>query len=691
MVSTTKWYNILLEPADENMHEFFASFGPPQLSSEIYSEWDEICKIAAAIETLHNFDYEGSPWSGYVSSLRSAEISLILIYRWHGDIKPRNILRVGKEWKLADYGFTVFHEKSQERFPKAKLKERTETWGQSLVFRSRFIAHWHCAGAPETTRHDEDLLQTIDTWSFGCVLSIVATWMVKDIKGVLEYQEYRSQNRPSDAFHHDNSVLPEIRTWHEHLKQLVRKSDNITNQILDLVDHSLLLMEPRDRLTSSQLWAKLQGILYTAKQSLQKEVPMDGGLSKALQCIRDHPERIDSYNSAASDGNDGTIPIALPPTVSRLPHTNPVERPGTLHPPIRVAQTQISDSRPITSFQRAQSSSTVSRGHIPLPSSEQTVVTLPHTGVSFRNSFSGLQSEPLQRMTTVDTAETSATISGHRPSDAGASEISQHETLSTNGDSSADNHRSSISTLGSPVPTLAGDLDTATMNHVWKSVQTVDKDALALSVHLDRRDFWIARRTDEDGCTPIMVAAKKNHLAAVNLLIEHSDLSLCDRGQKTVLHHLVEGQYGRGETHEFLETLRCILGHEHSRESRFGWINQTDNLHHTCLFLCVRMDMPKATKALLREGAMIDGMNIEPQYLPLAEAVRLGKEHIIRVMLKEDVSLWDKGISAPLREVLEKNKGKVPGIWKDMKAKMGEAKPQKISRSRWPSIGRKKV
>ncbi|KAH0343752.1 hypothetical protein KCU83_g8671, partial [Aureobasidium melanogenum] len=163
MVSNTKWYSILLEPADGNMHEFFASFGPPQLPSEIYSEWEEICKIAAAIETLHNFDYDGAPWSG-----------------WHGDIKPRNILRVGNEWRLADYDFTVIQEKSQERSPKAKLKERTETWG-----------------APETTRHDEDVLQTIDTWSFGCVLSIVATWMVKDIKGVLEYQEYRTNIRPS--------------------------------------------------------------------------------------------------------------------------------------------------------------------------------------------------------------------------------------------------------------------------------------------------------------------------------------------------------------------------------------------------------------------------------------------------------------------------------------------------------------
>lgn len=57
-------YNILLEYAEMNLHEFFKAYDPPQLAAEIYSQWKEFCQVAYAIETLHGFDYEGSVWSG---------------------------------------------------------------------------------------------------------------------------------------------------------------------------------------------------------------------------------------------------------------------------------------------------------------------------------------------------------------------------------------------------------------------------------------------------------------------------------------------------------------------------------------------------------------------------------------------------------------------------------------------------
>ncbi|KAG9601191.1 hypothetical protein KCU77_g2024, partial [Aureobasidium melanogenum] len=190
-------YNILLEYAELNLHEFFKDFHPPQLAKDIYSQWKDFCRIAEAIETLHGFDFDETRWSG-----------------WHGDIKPKNLLLVNGEWKIADYGFAVFRPRASDDSPTTQLEECTQTWG-----------------APETVRSGNHVLQTVDTWSFGCVLSIAATWMVKGNKGVLEYQEYRSQiakkvrheDHPPDAFHDGMDVLPHIRVWHAHLKQLMQK------------------------------------------------------------------------------------------------------------------------------------------------------------------------------------------------------------------------------------------------------------------------------------------------------------------------------------------------------------------------------------------------------------------------------------------------------------------------------------
>ncbi|KAH0271672.1 hypothetical protein KCU91_g7231, partial [Aureobasidium melanogenum] len=246
-------YNILLEFADLNLHEFFMDFDPPQLAEEVNSQWAELCEIASAIETLHNFEYDGARWLG-----------------WHGDIKPRNLLRVGKEWKLADYGFTVFEAESLDYSPRTLLKECTQTWG-----------------APETVHQGATVLQTVDTWSYGCVLSIIATWMVKGVKGVIEYQEYRSQDRPSDAFHNDGDVLPQIRIWHDHLKQIIRQSDHITGPILDVVDKHLLLRDPQARFKSAELKAILSNILAGARRPYQS--PVDMGLIKALRDVQGHP------------------------------------------------------------------------------------------------------------------------------------------------------------------------------------------------------------------------------------------------------------------------------------------------------------------------------------------------------------------------------------------------------------------
>lgn len=61
-------YNILLEYAEKNLDELFRQ-DPPQLAEDIHSQWQDLCHISGAIETLHDFEHDGARWSGYVGIL----------------------------------------------------------------------------------------------------------------------------------------------------------------------------------------------------------------------------------------------------------------------------------------------------------------------------------------------------------------------------------------------------------------------------------------------------------------------------------------------------------------------------------------------------------------------------------------------------------------------------------------------
>lgn len=71
----------------------------------------------------------------------------------------------------------------------------------------------------------------------------------------------------TDAFHDGNELLPEIKGWHQYLKIVIKKSDIVTSDILDLVETKLLLANHTDRKTSKWLTQELSLIIDRAKKS----------------------------------------------------------------------------------------------------------------------------------------------------------------------------------------------------------------------------------------------------------------------------------------------------------------------------------------------------------------------------------------------------------------------------------------
>ena len=146
----------------------------------------------------------------------------------------------------------------------------------------------HSQGAPEgtwtNTASESGALeyQAIDVWSFGCVLSMVATWMVFGWTGITHYQKIRSQAirdlciRPpdnkthrtdglSDAFHDGTEVLPEVINWHKILRSNVRICDSITTQVLDLIDEEVFVSDPKRRVCSGELFGRLMSSINRSK------------------------------------------------------------------------------------------------------------------------------------------------------------------------------------------------------------------------------------------------------------------------------------------------------------------------------------------------------------------------------------------------------------------------------------------
>jgi serine/threonine protein kinase len=202
---------------------------------------------------------------------------------WHADIKPDNIIYVRGKFKLADPGFARFKKKPQDKgaAPQIRVHGGTYTYG-----------------APEASSK-ATVHQTIDTWSLGCVFSMAATWLILGYQGVCQYQHVREKalgsllktikedghallvsqglkagTKPEklDCFHNGTNVLREITSWHTLLRSSARKTDPITEEVLNLIDQKMLLQDPKQRIESRLLCEELRRIVSSSKMHLRESI-----------------------------------------------------------------------------------------------------------------------------------------------------------------------------------------------------------------------------------------------------------------------------------------------------------------------------------------------------------------------------------------------------------------------------------
>ena len=152
-----------------------------------------------------------------------------------------------------------------------------------------------------------EVTQTIDTWSFGCVLSVLATWVVLGFQGIRQYSvlrrlassERENIGKPTDKFHDGIHVFPEIKAWHTFLKSHIRSSDTATPLILDLIEARMLRSDPTDRLKSDKMCDELAEIIARAQRNHDKKEAeeTDDSVKRALLVIDESAISVDGKTS----------------------------------------------------------------------------------------------------------------------------------------------------------------------------------------------------------------------------------------------------------------------------------------------------------------------------------------------------------------------------------------------------------
>ena len=212
---------------------------------------------------------------------------------WHQDVKPSNILVLSGtssnvydvEFKLADLGLSHF-KRTVKLGPGIADSDvgGTKDYGRLQDASYALSGLMNKQGAPECYRSDDFLEQSkfsvrplIDIWSFGCVCSEAAVWVVLGLSGLIQYRNERRQeiagkntSQDGSCFHDGENVLKAVESTLGRLLRigLVRAADYVTKPGLDQMVTSMLI-EAEGRQNAIWLWKRSQKLLIKARSEIK--------------------------------------------------------------------------------------------------------------------------------------------------------------------------------------------------------------------------------------------------------------------------------------------------------------------------------------------------------------------------------------------------------------------------------------
>ncbi|KAI9685677.1 MAG: hypothetical protein M1822_004237 [Bathelium mastoideum] len=196
-------YSLFMELAECDLKKFLERAGPSGFHEKANILYQAV-GLASGLHHLH-------------TGLRTEAFEQLSCF--HLDIKPDNILVVKDEtdgkirWKLSDFNMSKVRAKTKDHHTEEPLQEGEHP---STDFNRSFIPRHPYGTASATvlprdgTYLSPEACQCIpkrqrvrtesDTWSLGCVLSVVLSYIVGGAAYVAKFREERSRNRDNDQF-----------------------------------------------------------------------------------------------------------------------------------------------------------------------------------------------------------------------------------------------------------------------------------------------------------------------------------------------------------------------------------------------------------------------------------------------------------------------------------------------------------
>lgn len=120
-----------------------------------------------------------------------------------------------------------------------------------------------------------------------------------------------SKPEKMDCFHNGSDVLREVHEWHQLLRKSARKTDPLTEQVLDLIDRKMLLKKPHERIRSKDLCIELGQLVKSANKAAKDSAATDD------QVKRQSIERMEAMLSVIDKEAEAiAAPVQLPPEPS---------------------------------------------------------------------------------------------------------------------------------------------------------------------------------------------------------------------------------------------------------------------------------------------------------------------------------------------------------------------------------------
>ncbi|KAK8030940.1 hypothetical protein PG990_000674 [Apiospora arundinis] len=190
------------------------------------------------------------------------------IFGRHGDIKRDNVLLFQSELrnegvlKLSDFGLTVYH---------STMSRSTDRPGSG-----RPCGLEYRAPEAEAERSDNRMSPRYDIWCLGCLYLDMVTWLLLGSKGLKEFLDNRLREKiwpacfDTEYFWKSKKgprgsqgppvVKSSVKYWIRYLQGLDQCTDYLYD-LLDYIEHNMLLCKPKDRKQCKEVLAKLDEML----------------------------------------------------------------------------------------------------------------------------------------------------------------------------------------------------------------------------------------------------------------------------------------------------------------------------------------------------------------------------------------------------------------------------------------------